>query len=491
MPTTSAQDYDSFQDDFDDDPPQSFSGADADPPLRCFSVADAIAQGSYCPRPVAKMETSSPLPEQHSLTPTSEAPARPSMLRLKSESSAFHDMISPRSATRPLTATESQSVFAGFSHGSRDRSSSHESTASSTSYTEDFQQASERRKSVRELAESINRKHANKHDKKQTVNTSNLPLSTKVMIPPKQHTCEIDVLPERQEPIASHSETNVSTREGQSYDVITASSKPLCLKAAAIERKGTVERKREGLNKYGHSLSAMTTRKLNIHTSLAEEGPLKVEKKSDPHISAFTGQQQGGRPPARGILKNSGLQGSPARTSSKRASQLPEAFGACDSGFESELVLDTMSCPDHSLKHGFNPLTSPDCEEAADYEYEKELPGDVDITQRSRMSPASGSRKSSPKSHKKSLSKSNSLPSSDSPTLTPSDDESETDWQRCPSAPAASLLSEDSSEPQALFPIKDDSLVEDATTPAAWSEPSKQTSPIRRYASTPLCIHVS
>jgi len=201
---TSSQDDDEFVDEYDYE--QELTNAiDSDPPLRCFTVADAIAQGSYRPRPVAKLESSASQPQlsdQNSPSHSSDRPTRPSLLRLKSESSAFQDLISPRS-NRPLTATEPRSSFASYASGARDRSSSHESTASSTSYTDDFLQASERRRTVRELADSINRKHANKHIKKQSkTQTNSNSTKTSKPAPSKQlqHSTEMEMVLERPEP---------------------------------------------------------------------------------------------------------------------------------------------------------------------------------------------------------------------------------------------------------------------------------------------------
>ena len=474
--------------------PELPTAIDPEPPLRCFTVADAIAQGSYRPRPVAKLDSGASqqqLTEQNIPFHTSDRPTRPSMLRLKSESSAFQDLVSPR-PTRPLTATEPRHSFASFASGARDRSSSHESTTSSASYTDEFQQASERRRTVRELADSINRKHANKPAKKQA-NSQNSTKTSKTTPSKQQLAAEMEMVPERPEPTSNESGTESTDfySDSLSYDDVNASSKPLTLKGV-IERRGTVERYREGL-RYG-TTHTPRSRKLNIHKSLMEESPLACEKKLDPHISPFHGQHQThhSRTPARGILKNSGMQESPVRIVSKSSVDMSDAmFATVDSGIGSESIQDTMSTSSgasRSSKSFSNPLTSP----------ESEIPPSgsrLYSDHRQRQSGSSARQKSEipleipeaqQKPLRKQLSKSNSLPKDvlpvDAPESPPFSDEeddqstSSSNTYRCPSAPAGSLLSDNQSESQALFPVKDDSLVEEVAN----LHTASHTSPIRR-----------
>ena len=502
VPTTSTQDEDTFVDEFEYEQDMMCSipvEADPKPPLRCFTVADAIAQGSFRPRPVSKLDSdqTQQTTDQH----TSDRPTRPSLLRLKSESSAFQDLASPRS-NRPQTATEPRGSFQSFIAGSRDRSSSHESTASSTSYTDEMQQASERRRTVRELADSINRKHAKKHPKKSNNQSNANPSRNPKITPPgKPQAYEMEIVPERPEPAPN--DTNVDQDEPfgdqMVYDGITPNSKPLCLKGA-IERRGTVERYREGL-RYGTPPSALRNRKLNIQKSLAEESHLASDKKSDPLISPFHGQPQmhPTRTPARGILKNSGVQGSPVRVLSKRADGAHDhAFVGSDSGMGSEFAPDSLSTFSSVSKSSryhcsSNQMTSPECENLPDdmANYATAM-GRSDMT-KSQIKSAS-SEISNQKSLHKQLSKSNSLPKDVLPIDIPesptqfSDDEdasASSSFQRCPSAPAGSLLSDSCTEAQTLFPVKDDSLVEDSpsssTSASTWRDHPKQTSPIRRY----------
>ena len=473
------------------------ASVDHDPPLRCFTVADAIAQGSLRPRPVAKLDPSSPQQQsdQHGSSHSSDRPARPSLLRLKSESSAFQDLISPRS-TRPLTATEPRSSFASFASSVRDRSSSHDSTASSASHTDDYQQASERRRTVRELADSINRKHANKHTKKQgsCQANANVTRNSKSSLPSRQqqHTAEMEMVVERPEPAPNENRIDSSDCYADfNSDDVTASSKPIPLKGA-IERRGTVERHREGL-RYGAN-PVLRSRKLNVHKALAEESPLVTEKKSDPHISPFYGQHQNhSRTPAKSILKNSGIHGSPVRVLSSTVGTPDSVFGAVDSGIVGEFVQDGMSTSSGasrtSKSFSSNLLTSSESEMPPDdprcyLDIRHEKPEKC-ANQKTRIN--AGNPESRHKILQKQLSKSNSLPKDVTPVDVPespppsSDEEddqstSSSNMYRCPSAPAGSLLSDNHTEAQSLFLIKDDSLVDESCN----EHIIPQTSPIRR-----------
>jgi len=220
---------------------------------------------------------------------------------------------------------------------------------------------------------------------------------------------------------------------------------------------------------------------------------LAFEKKSDPQISPFHGQHQNhpSRTPARGILKNSGIQESPVRTVSKSSVGTPDSvFTTVDSGIGAESVQDITSLSSgasRTSKFSSNLLTSSESEMPPNGSFFYQ-----DVRQEQSQSSSKQKSKNAPgnpeqlKPLRKQLSKSNSLPKDvlpiDVPESPPFSDEeddhstSSSNMYRCPSAPAGSLLSDNSNESQALFPVKDDSLVEEVTR----THVSTHTSPIRR-----------
>ncbi|XP_076821673.1 mitogen-activated protein kinase kinase kinase 1-like isoform X2 [Clavelina lepadiformis] len=489
--------------------------------LRCFSFADALIRN---PLQTLKSETiTSSYAEvsQANPSPTTDRPVRPSLLRLRSESSAFRDTFSHRalqafdSSFQPTT--------------SRDRSSSRESSTSSASCCNDFQRASERRMSVKELADSINRKH-NKQDEKTKTDmkkssTKSPSASTSLPRPRKLETKGT----KKNFTSSPNSNPHVSDSPKESkYEVddLLAYSKPLPLKGA-IERRGTMERFKEGLKYGSHLPTGFHNRKSNLLPKTDEEtSNPSDQKRSDPHLSPFHGQSHGpaSRPPARGILKNSGIPMAPAppkrlpSSASSGASATPESFATTsDSGLGCDLAQDSMSLmsstsrsPVHSKST--QQLTSPDSESPSDEtrlfnrvqkaahkeDSAFESPSSERTLQQKLRRPKQLRRphrggnltKSKVDLHKQ---KSNSLPKNirgleddendpDSVSFTRSVEEeacssSVSDRRRCPSAPAASLLCDPVDHSQ-LFDSKDDTALDECSTASdvsSWSELSSRS----------------
>ena len=386
------------------------------------------------------------------------------MLRLKSESSAFQDLASPR-ASRAQTTMEQKAASSGFSYGARDRSSSHESTTSSTSHSDDVQHSSERRRSVRELADSINRKH------KQSKNpgASNLPRVSKVMTPVKQSTNEVELYNEKQQVPDDSASDRYKT-----YDGLGTNTKPISLIAAsAIERRGTVERHRENL-KYGTQSFTPHSRKHNLQQKpLAEETHDLPGKRNDPRISPFMGQSHATRAPARGILKNASAQNSPVRVVGKSVSTNRdlESLATTDSGLGNDLSHENLSflSGSRSSKSLYSSqLTSPETEFSLDrsalYEYDENSKYPANRAQDVVTTKSSRRRRPNKSASNHDI----NVEYSESPSFfqfdDPEDTPSTSTFHRCPSAPAATFLAENSGENRTLFPIKDDSLLNDTTT---------------------------
>nr|CAB3263621.1 mitogen-activated protein kinase kinase kinase 1-like [Phallusia mammillata] len=408
---------------------------------------------------VSKSEPATPV-NPSAVTPVSskinDRPKRPSLLRLKSDSSAFRETNTPKVAVR-----QSHTDF-GFGRGtSRDRSSSRESSASSASCCEDFRRTSERRMSVRELAESINRKQI-RQDAVEGKKIATTPNSARRLPQPKRYNGS------KQK--TSPQDVAAKNNEDTVQDDLVPHGRPLALKAA-IERRGTVERYRDGLK---HSTNS---RKSHLVPKTVDE-IVPDDSQGDPQLSLFVGASSNSRVPTRGILKNSGIPGPPGRVFASTTSVTATSTSCTtDSGFLTDVNRETSSAfsdaSQAKMSHTSQGLTTPESENTADdetrhFNHVRDSLSNMrlddnlltDSTQKKQKIPqntgASSSRGGSRKPrallhyHKH---KSHSLPRDtappedrESPTMTRSMEEdapgtsSSNQYNRCPSAPAATLL---------------------------------------------------
>uniref|UniRef100_H2YSR3 Mitogen-activated protein kinase kinase kinase 1 n=1 Tax=Ciona savignyi TaxID=51511 RepID=H2YSR3_CIOSA len=206
-----------------------FAVADLESEKEVLSPIDGVMTGSKSDpvTPLSSLENpSSKGGEQH--------PVRPSLLRLKSESSAFRE---PNTNSSKFASTRHTSDFgASFApQASRDRSSSRDSSTSSTSCCEDFRRASERRLSVRELADNINRKNNRLAVTNQSKKSDTSPGFKKQALEksPSAPTTKEDGL-------------KSAPNKMQTTDATLSHTRPLALKAA-IERRGTLSSSVEDL----------------------------------------------------------------------------------------------------------------------------------------------------------------------------------------------------------------------------------------------------
>ena len=433
----------------------------------------------------------------------SDPPKRPCVLRLQSESSAFRETANQRPAVR-------QSTDFGFARtSSRDRSSSRESSASSASCCEDLRKASDRRLSVRELAESINRKHGKDHRSRGVAQGS---APARKLPQPKKYKGEKQAGDPSQADVVAEPNKTVPSK-GDS-DVMAPHSRPLALKAA-IERRGTVERYRDCLRQgvASHSRRSHGAKKSEDHLARAvPRGP-----NVDPRLSLFVGNATNNRIPTRGILKNSGIPTSGARACPSTASVSCSSdvmSTTADSGFVTDVIMDAFSGAEGSsqVKSSSSPqrLTSPESETALEdtkqfnhvrdslsnlrmddplfspTEPGQPAPARPKQLRRVGQAGAGSSRKPRAlmhyqKKHRTStreLSTSQSEP--DSPVATTRSLEEEAassspanSYNRCPSAPAAALLDACDDTPACSTRDDDDDDVADEMSTASdvtWSE---------------------
>uniref|UniRef100_H2YSR2 Mitogen-activated protein kinase kinase kinase 1 n=1 Tax=Ciona savignyi TaxID=51511 RepID=H2YSR2_CIOSA len=231
------------------------------------------------------------------------------------------------------------------------RSSSRDSSTSSTSCCEDFRRASERRLSVRELADNINRKNNRLAVTNQSKKSDTSPGFKKQALEksPSAPTTKEDGL-------------KSAPNKMQTTDATLSHTRPLALKAA-IERRGTVERYRESL-RYGANSASAFAKKSTLLSKTLDEDVSDVSQ-----LSPFVGANQfaSSRIPTRGILKNSSIPLVPTPPSRilSTGSALSDGVGSTtDSGVGTDSSFKGGSRKIHTSKStsAIQHLTSPESE---------------------------------------------------------------------------------------------------------------------------------